>query len=188
MKSETVSQTSLGMKFKAMREERRLSMRELASVSGVSASLISKIEAGKVSPTVMSLKKLLDAFSVDLYEFFLDKPGINPAEQIVYKKCEMPVAENDEHRWFYAFPRHPDIKAELIYKEYEPHTQLSEKENCNGDLFGYVISGELTLDVDGKGVYKVKCGDAFYLKARQAHIARNDGDKSLKLVATVLLD
>ena len=52
-----------------------------------------------------------------------------------------------------------------------------------GDVLGYVIEGELTLEVDGKGTRRALAGDAFYIKAGQAHMAHNEGDEVLRLVA-----
>jgi len=170
-------------RLRVLRQGRKLTMRELAESSGVSSSLISKIEAGIVSPTVMSLQKLLDAMNVDLYEFFMDKQSDDPSEQIVFPKTGMVSTQDDERRWFYALPRHPDIKAELTYEEYQPHTRLAEKESHKGDIFGLVISGELTLEILGRGSFKAKAGDAFYVKAGQLHVAKNESDKVLKLVA-----
>ncbi|MFQ3549622.1 MAG: cupin domain-containing protein [Armatimonadota bacterium] len=178
-----LSSSDIGTKIKSLREASKLSMRELASISGVSTSLISKIEAGQVSPTVMSLQKLLDSLNVDLYEFFLDRAGSDPSEQILFRKSDMISTEDEDRRWFYALPKDPSIKAELTYEEYQPHTKVVEKESHKGDVFGMVISGELTLEVNGKGIYKVKAGDAFYLKAGMLHVARNESDKVLKLIA-----
>ncbi|MEN6372138.1 MAG: helix-turn-helix domain-containing protein [Armatimonadota bacterium] len=175
-----------GARLKAFRENRKLTMRELASASNVSVSLVSKIESGKVSPTVMSLNKLLEAMNVDLYEFFLDKIDSDPSEQVVFRQAEMVSVEDDEHKWYFAFAKHPDIKAELTYEEYQPHTKLAEKESHKGDLLGMVISGELTLEVIGKGKFIVRAGDAFYVKAGQLHVARNEYDEILKIMAVQL--
>jgi len=181
-----LSPGDIGSRLKTLREDRKLTMRELAAASGVSASLISKIEAGKVSPTVMSLQKLLDAVNIDLYEFFLDKTGGDPSEQVVFRSEAMLAAEDDEHRWFFAFPKHPDLRAELTYEEYQPHTHVVEKESHKGDIFGMVICGELTLDVIDRGTFKITAGDAFYVKAGQLHVAKNESDEVLALVAAQL--
>lgn len=174
---------SVGARLKALRENNGLTMRELAAASGVSASLISKIEAGKVSPTVMSLQKLLDGMDVDLYEFFLERHLDDPSRQVVFRRSEMATAEDEEHRWFFAFPRHPSIEGQLTYEEYQPRTKAAEEESHRGDVCGLVLSGELTLDVAGSGRHRVSSGDAFYIKAGQRHIARNDSDSVLKLAA-----
>lgn len=161
-------------------------MRKLAVTSGVSASLISKIEAGKVSPTVMSLQKMLDAMNVDLFEFFLDQTVGDPSEQVVFKRSDMVATEDGERSWFFALPKHPSIKVELTYEEYQAHTKVVEKETHRGDIFGMVILGELTLEIPDKGTYKVQTGDAFYVKAGWQHVARNESDEILKMVVAQL--
>lgn len=177
------SAAGVGERLKALREQKKLTMRELSAASGVSASLISKIETGRVSPTVMSLQKLLDGMDVDLYEFFLEQHPADPSRQVIFRRPEMATAEDDEHRWYYAFPKHPSIEGELTYEEYQPRTKVVEKESHLGDICGMVLSGELTLEVIGKGTYKAAVGDAFYIKAGQQHVARNESDTVLKLVA-----
>ena len=176
----------VGAKLKKLREARDLSMRALAQRAGVSVSFVSKVEAGKVCPTVMSLQKLLEAAETDLFEFFSDPTAADLAERVVFPKAEMALAEDEDHRWFYAFPRHPDIKAELTYEEYGPHSSISEKESHRGDFCGYLIAGELTLEIVDRGTFKAGVGDAFYIRAGQLHVARNDGDKVLKLVGVML--
>ena len=178
--------SDVSSKLKRLREMRRLTMRELAASSGVSASLISKVEAGKVSPTVMSLQKMLDAMDVDLYEFFLDKTLGDASEQVVFRRSDMVATEDDERIWFYALPKHPDIRADLTYEEYQPRTRVVEKESHSGDTFGMVIAGELTLEIAERGVFLVGPGDAFYLKAGWQHVARNESDEILRLIVALL--
>lgn len=170
-------------RLKQLREAKNMSMRELASKSDLSVSLISKVEAGKISPTVMTLQKIPDGLQVDLYDFLLESDHFDPSDQIVYRRKDMAMSEDDEHLWCYAFPKHPDIRMELTYEEYQPHTRLTESESHKGDICGMVLSGELTIDVQGKGIFVAKKGDAFYIKAGEKHVSRNDGDKVLKVVA-----
>jgi len=46
---------AIGEKLRAVRQERQMSLRELASKAEVSASMLSQIETGKVFPSVRSL-------------------------------------------------------------------------------------------------------------------------------------
>lgn len=183
MQRRKLNTQGIGVKVKSLRESRDLSMRELAARAGLSASLICKIESGEVSPTVISLEKLLDAMDVGLHEFFESKIVGNPADKIAFRASEMVVSEDADHEWSYAFPRHPDIKGQLTYEVYQPHTSGIEKESHKGDICGIVISGELTIDVPDHETMKLKKRDAFYIKAGQQHVAKNDGDALLKIVA-----
>ena len=183
MENQGLSTRDVGLKIKWLREERKLSMRDLAGKASLAVSYISKIEAGKACPTVMSLQKLLDAMNVDIYQFFLDKRDEDVSERVVFKKSQMAVSADEERVWYYAYPKHPDIKMELTYEEYQPHTKVVEKETYKGDICGIVISGELTLEIVNSGVFKAQAGDAFYVKASRLHAARNEGDDILRIVA-----
>lgn len=186
MRTHKFNVKEIRFRLKQLREDRKLSMRQLAAKAELSVSLISKVEAGKVSPTVMTLQKLLDGLQVDLYDFLMAKSASDPADQIVYRHADMAVSEDEEHSWRYAFPKHPNIKMELTYEEYQPHTRVIERESHKHDICGFVISGDLTLEVVGRGTYVAKKGDAFYVKAGDLHVARNEGDKVLKVVASQL--
>ncbi|MCL5104315.1 MAG: helix-turn-helix domain-containing protein [Armatimonadetes bacterium] len=187
MNHQKLDPKSIGLKIKWMREERKLSMRELASKANLAVSYISKIEAGNACPTVMSLQKILDAMNLDIYEFFLNKHDDDPSERIVFKRSRMALSNDDERVWYYAFPKHPDIRMELTYEEYQPHTKIIEKESYKGDMCGMVVSGELTLEVVNSGTFRAKAGDAFYVKAGKLHAGRNDSDDVLKIVAVLMV-
>ncbi len=186
MAQEKFDVSNIGAKLKALREQHRLSMRELAAKSDLSVSFISKIESGKSSPTVMSLDKILDAMDVDLYEFFFNKPSGNPADQVHFPREQMALSRDPEHMWYYAFPKHPDIKMKLTYEEVNPQTRLREKEIHKGDICGFVFEGELTMELPGDGIHKVPAGDAFYVRAGRPHVATNDSDKVLKIVSVLM--
>src|SRR5450432_4402969 len=60
----------VGTHLKAVRQMYGLSQRELARRAGVTNGLISLIEQNRVSPSVSSLKKVLDGVPMSLAEFF----------------------------------------------------------------------------------------------------------------------
>src|ERR1700757_1586958 len=67
----------VGARLRGIRTTFGLSQRELARRAGVTNGLISLIEQNRVSPSVSSLKKVLDGVPMSLAEFFtldLDAP------------------------------------------------------------------------------------------------------------------
>ncbi|GHA20258.1 helix-turn-helix domain-containing protein [Oceanisphaera arctica] len=62
--------SDVGVRLKAVRTLRNISQRELAKRTGVTHSSLSLIEQGKVSPSVSSLKKILDGIPMTVGEFF----------------------------------------------------------------------------------------------------------------------
>ena len=63
---------AIGEKLRAARQERQMSLRELANKAEVSASMLSQIETGKVFPSVRSLYGIATALSVSVDYFFPD--------------------------------------------------------------------------------------------------------------------
>ena len=68
----------VGAHLKAVRTMYGLSQRELAKRAGVTNGTISLIEQNRVSPSVSSLKKVLDGVPMSLAEFFTLDLQVNP--------------------------------------------------------------------------------------------------------------
>jgi transcriptional regulator with XRE-family HTH domain len=65
-----VIEESLGESLRALREERRVSLRALAAQTGFSPSFLSQIENGQCSPSISSMEKIANALGVTLGQFF----------------------------------------------------------------------------------------------------------------------
>src|SRR5512145_50660 len=60
----------IGEKLRAVRQQRKMSLRDLADKAEVSASMLSQIETGKVFPSVRSLYSIANALDVSVDYFF----------------------------------------------------------------------------------------------------------------------
>jgi transcriptional regulator with XRE-family HTH domain len=65
----------IGEKLRAVRQDRQMSLRELANKAEVSASMLSQIETGKVFPSVRSLYSIANALEVSVDYFFPEQMG-----------------------------------------------------------------------------------------------------------------
>jgi transcriptional regulator with XRE-family HTH domain/mannose-6-phosphate isomerase-like protein (cupin superfamily) len=61
---------AIGEKLRTVRQERKMSLRDLANKADVSASMLSQIETGKVFPSVRSLYSIANALEVSIDYFF----------------------------------------------------------------------------------------------------------------------
>ena len=77
----------VGTHLKAVRQMYGLSQRELAKRAGVTNGLISLIEQNRVSPSVSSLKKVLDGIPMALADFFTLDLGGKP--QVFFPREEL---------------------------------------------------------------------------------------------------
>jgi quercetin dioxygenase-like cupin family protein len=64
----------------------------------------------------------------------------------------------------FILPRRKNIKMEMLEEEYRPG-ERPEFETINSDLAGYLITGEMLLEIRGKDPQPLRAGDAFYVPA-----------------------
>ena len=83
---------------------------------------------------------------------------------------------------FKAEPEDTGDKLFLFEHRMPPTLGVPAHTEHNHEAF-YVLEGELTIDIPGRGTFSAKRGDAFFLKANTNHTARNSGNSVLKLVA-----
>ena len=69
LENEAIS-VDVGLRLRELRESRRISMRELARRSELSANALSMIERNLTSPSVSTLTKLANALEVPITAFF----------------------------------------------------------------------------------------------------------------------
>lgn len=175
----------VGGRLRELREKRDLSLRALAQKSGVAVSFLSKVEAGRGSPTLATLLKILEALAITVPEFFA-APAARAEEILVVRRADMQVLDDGDKSWRYLFPDAPDIKAIMTYEEYLPQTRHIEQEQHPADTCGVVLEGTLTLEVTGSPPLRVDAGDSFYIRAGVCHTAANREAKRLCLVVTAL--
>lgn len=79
---------TLGSRLKELREDKQLSLRDVSRLSGVSRSMLSKIELGKSSPTATTLGKIGEGLGISISQLV---GGAAPRNVIVIRHDEHPV-------------------------------------------------------------------------------------------------
>src|SRR5262247_1820035 len=78
---------NVGARLRALREQHGFSQRELAKRAGLSNAIISLIEQNRSSPSVGSLKKVLDGLPISLADFFAGGTAARP--QVFFNATEL---------------------------------------------------------------------------------------------------
>ena len=152
----------IARRLRSLRLRCRLSMREVAILADVAPSYISGVERARISPTIAALRKLLNAMGSNLGSFFAAEPVSN--EGYVFRRQNMRSTADKKRCYTFIFPRRKDMKLEMIEEEYTPGEKPAF-ETINSDLAGYVIAGQLLLEIRGKNPVELRTGDAFYVPA-----------------------
>jgi transcriptional regulator with XRE-family HTH domain/mannose-6-phosphate isomerase-like protein (cupin superfamily) len=69
----------IGEKLRAVRQQRKMSLRDLAEQANMSASMLSQIETGKAYPSVRSIYTIAAALALPVDYFFPDQDDAHPA-------------------------------------------------------------------------------------------------------------
>ncbi len=181
---------NIGARLRAVRTSRRLSQRELARKSGVTNGLISQIEQNHSSPSVASLKRILDAIPLSLSEFFA--PEFEGREQIFFRAAEL--HELNPQKLFRNFVASDGISLrqvgdtshhaiQMLHERYEAGADTGvERYSHDSEEAGIVISGIIEITV-GDQVASLGPGDAYLFDSRIPHRFRNIGDEVCTLVS-----
>lgn len=169
----------IGEKIRVLRMEKQLTQEELANRCELSKGFISQVENDLTSPSIATLIDILEILGTNLPDFFSD----TREEKVTYSKDDMFETEDNELKYSlkWLIPNAQKNAMEPIMIVLEPGGQYIEEEPHDGEEFGYVLSGAITLHL-GKKKYKVKKGESFYYKAKFNHYISNNSKVPAKVI------
>ena len=150
-----------------------LSQRELAKRAGVTNGTISLIEQERISPSIGSLRKVLDGFPISLTDFLTLE--MEPKRKVFYKADDLKeIAGGDIS--FRLVGKHIQGRAiQMMHERYKPGADTGEDMlSHSGEETGVIVSGVIELTVGGQ-VQKLTAGDAYYFDSRLPHRFYNPG-------------
>jgi transcriptional regulator with XRE-family HTH domain len=192
MESQTITQGlnrySIGEKLRRLRLRKSMGLNELSKHTGLSISLLSKLERDLMHPTLPTLLRIALVFSVGLEYFFNPEP--KPMLEIVRKqeRLRFPEAPDRRHPAYHFESldfRAENRKLNAYYAEFEPANgrQIRMHEHA-GIEFLYVISGKLALQI-GEDEPQLAEGDAIYFDSTIPHGYRRLGSRPATALVVV---
>lgn len=173
----------IGQRLRSVRERAGLSQRELAKRVGVTNSTVSLIEQDKVSPSISSLKKLLDGIPISLAEFFTFDLADPEAEGPFYRAAQLPDLGNNGIHYFLVAGQRARRQMCILRELMPPGSDTgAEMLSHDGEEGGVVIAGQVEITV-GEQVRVLGPGDAYYFESRTPHRFRNVGEAPAELVS-----
>lgn len=173
-------QIELGERLRGLRSERRLSLRELAGQSGLTASFISQVERGRASPSIASLARLAEVFEVNVGHFFEPAPR---AGRFVGRDQRRTIrlrglGEVDEY-----VTADPAGRLQVAISTFEVDGKTAEAPfvHESDEECVLVLEGRLEITV-GEDSYLLEPGDAVTYSPQIPHVARNAGSVPAKAI------
>jgi transcriptional regulator with XRE-family HTH domain len=176
----------VGKRLRALREAQNLSQRQLADFSGVTNGMISMVEQNRTSPSVSSLKKILDGLGISISEFFaVDVAAENPIffarEHLIEVTPHLP--NGGEGGAFFQVGDASRHTLQMLHETYQPGADTGEELDAyEAEEAGIVVSGRIEVTVGDKQ-RELGPGDAYLFDSRLPHRFRNIGNVACVIIS-----
>lgn len=169
-------------RLRMLRKARRLTLRDLSKVSGLSVNTISLIEREKTSPTIVTLHKLATALGVGVTSFLEEETS----KQVIFlRQAQRPFTRSGK-----ALLR--SLGTGLVNQTMEPLLITLEPEADSGPEpmthlgheLAFCLNGQISYEVNGKQ-YLLNPGDSLLFEASLPHRWRNEQSESSRLLMVV---
>jgi transcriptional regulator with XRE-family HTH domain len=173
--------SEIGSHLKAVRQMHGLSQRELAKRSGVTNGLISLIEQDRVSPSVSSLRRILDSIPISLAEFFTLQ--VRPKPSVFYPREEQPQVGAGAVQARLVGSAFARRAMSLMHERFLPGADTGLISGTQGgEQGGIIVRGRIELSVEGE-LRSLGAGDAYYFESSMPHRFRNATREDCEIVS-----
>ncbi len=171
---ESLATLDLGSHVRKLRNQRNLTLQDLADLTGLSKPNLSQIENNFVTPPIATLLKIATALGVPIGYFFQDSP--QQRSMIVVRKEDRYGVAKGPHISHIGYQYEP-LAYPKIDKSMEPFIVVMEERqasdivfnNHRGEEFLYVLDGTLEFRYGEDDSVILKEGDSLYFDSIIPH-------------------
>lgn len=162
--------------IKRLREENKLSMDELAKLSGVSKSMLAQIERGDGNPTISTLWKISNGMKVP-FDALTVRPK-NPYEIVRTAELQPLLEDGGKVKNYSLFPDDENRRFAVYYLELDKDSYWESEPHLKGTVeFITIFAGKIEIYADGQS-FVVEKGESIRFKADVIHSYKNIGQES----------
>jgi transcriptional regulator with XRE-family HTH domain len=180
---------AIGDTVRALRLKKKMGLVELGKHTGLSPALLSKIERGRLFPTLPTLLRIALVFSVGL-EYFFAGAREKPLVAVARKRDRVtlpdrPGAREVAYRFQSLDFSATERRFDSFYAEFQavPSDRLRPHAHPGAE-FIYTLEGILTVTL-GTDDHVLEPGDAMYFDSSAPHTYRRSGGRRCRAVVVV---
>ena len=171
----------IGERLKRLRMINSLTQEELASRADLTKGYISQLENDSTSPSIATLKGILDVVGVSMQEFFSETTD----EDIVFgKDIRVLATDGNNIRVELLVPGAQNREMDPVLVTLHPGAEMEEQTFHEGEEFGFVLLGKIQIRLDDR-LYTVKKDECFYFTSDKKHTVKNIGKGQAKILWVV---
>lgn len=160
--------SNIGQQVKKLRQEKKLTLKEMSAKTGLSTGYLSQFERGITTIAVEHLMTISEILETDISSFFEEKGKKDPFVVRSYEQETFRVFNQDVYKTLSASPEDKIFLPKLV--EILPSVTQEEVKVYphKGEEFIYVLSGILTLLIEERH-YLLYPGDSAHFQSTRPH-------------------
>ncbi len=172
----------IGEKIKRLRKANNLTQEELANRAYLTKGFISQLERDLTSPSIVTLKGILDVLGEELADFFREVKH----ERVLFDKKARVLSSTSTEQMNVELlvPSAQSRLMDPVLVRLEPGAFTETHLGHEGEEFGFLLQGRVTLWVDEEA-YRMQKGDCFYFASDREHRLHNSGKTTAKILWVV---
>lgn len=185
----SIAAYTLGEKLRKLRLKKKISLVDLGKHTGLSPSMLSQLENGKLIPTLPTLTRIAMVFDVGLEHFFSDRSKqklfavVRASERMRFPER---AGTPDPAYFFECLAFSAQEKAMQAYlATFNAREKSSQEHFHDGSEFVYVIEGELGIFMHGEE-HALAAGDSVYFDSSEPHSYRGLNEKNATAVVVTM--
>ena len=185
-----LSSYEIGSKIRQLRLRKKIALIDLGKHTGLSASMLSQLENGKLVPTLATLARIAMVFDVSLDYFFADRRRRRPflviraPERIKFP--DRPSSPKPDYFFECLAFSSQEKSLQAYLAEFPERGASSITEHYHeGAEFVYVLEGTLEIHYQGED-YSLNAGDSVYFDSSEPHSYRGRSAETRAIVVTTL--
>ncbi len=185
-----LSTYELSRKLRQLRLKKKIALVDLGKHTGLSASMLSQLETGKMVPTLPTLARIAIVFDVGLDYFFDDRKRrriftiVRSAERLRFP--ERPDSPLPSY-FFECLAFSAQGKSMQAYlAEFPPRDPANVHEHFHdGSEFLFIVSGEMVIRYQDED-HPLKAGDSIYFDSSENHAYRGTGESGASAIVITM--
>jgi len=182
-----MDEKSISSNIKTIRQQKKMTLQELADRTGLTKGYLSKVERSAKAPPYSTLNRIADALGIEVTtllkkdvaplldtRFFM---GRRKDDQLI---CETGDTAGYDYVVLGAGKPGKNMEPFIIYAPFE----IARMYEHEGEEFFYVLDGRLEF-IYGDKTYTMETGDHVYYDSRIPHSGRSLGDKKARLMVVI---
>lgn len=177
------------VRIRQTREEKGLTLQDLASRTGLEMDLLKDIEQGEIQPPLGAVIKISKALGMKMGYLLSGKEDrpytvVRSHERKEISRHASPKQKAYGYTYFSLAPHKRDRHMEPFIVNLIPSEVEEERSSHDGQEFLYVLEGELTVYL-GQESFVLYPGDAIYYDSTTPHLVKCSGKSPTKILAVL---